>query len=77
MNPRLARNPRRDKKERRRNRTKITMQRPITAELVTKERKQSMLRRPRVDNQETTISPTGEIVDDRTSAEREKKRCHL
>lgn len=36
-----------------------------------------MVRHPQVDNQETTISPTGEIVDDQTSTEREKKRCHL
>lgn len=42
-----------------------------------KARKQSMVRHPQVDNQETTISPTGEIVDDRTSSEREKRRCHL
>lgn len=39
-----------------------------------------MVRHPRADSQETTISPTGEIdhcVDDQTSTEREKKRCHL
>ncbi|KAJ5588872.1 hypothetical protein N7537_011550 [Penicillium hordei] len=36
-----------------------------------------MVRHPRVDSQETTISPTGEVVDDRPSTEREKKRCHL
>lgn len=54
------------------------MQHPITAGRVKKKaRKQSTVRHPRVDSQETTVSPTGEIVDDRTSTEREKKRCHL
>ncbi|KAF4769527.1 hypothetical protein HAV15_011562 [Penicillium sp. str.  len=59
--------------------TKRTMQHPITAGLVKKikARKQSMVHHPQVDNQETTISPTGEIVDDRMSTERAKKRCHL
>ena len=39
-----------------------------------------MVRHPRADSQETTISPTGEIgrcVDDQTSTERAKKRCYL
>ena len=60
------------------------MQRTNTPELVKKrdeeKNKTVMMRHPRVDNQETTTSPTGEIghcVDDQTSIEREKKRCHL